>query len=185
MIESKNPLAVRSKKWIATALVALMQEKPFSKITIQEIAQKAELDRRTFYRNFESKEDILRFYVYQLSAEYTEKLHNEETLSIPTSLLIFCEVAYEHKEFISMLIQNNLSVLLLNVFDEVLPAVHQKVKDRFVGAEESNILANIDYVFAYNTGGFWNVLNKWFADGCKLTPQEVAEIIAAIIQKMF
>lgn len=185
MIESENPLAIRSKKWIAAALVTLMQEKPFSKITIQEIAQKAELDRRTFYRNFESKEDILRFYVYQLSTEYTEKLQNEETLSIPTSLLIFCEVAYKHKEFISMLIQNNLSVLLLSIFDEVLPAVHEKVQDRFVGAGETNILANIDYVFAYNTGGFWNVLNKWLADGCKLTPEQVADIIATIIEKMF
>lgn len=183
MIESKNPLAIRSKKWIAAALVSLMQEKPFSKITIQEITQKAELDRRTFYRNFDSKEDVLRFYIYQLSTEYANELQNEETLSIPISLLIFCEIAYKHKKFISMLIQNNLSVLLLSVFDEVLPAVHEKVQDRFVGAAETD--TNLDYVFAYNAGGFWNILNKWFADGCKLTPKQVADIIATLMEKMF
>jgi len=185
MIESENPLAIRSKKWIATALVDLMQEKPFGKITIQEIAKKAELDRRTFYRNFESKEDILKFYIYQLSTEYTDVLQNEKALSIPTSLLIFCEVAYKHKEFISLLIQNDLSILFLGVFDEVLPTVHEKIQDKFAGTTGANDLANLDYVFAYNAGGFWNILNKWFADGNVLSPSQIANIVATLVEKMF
>lgn len=185
MLERENPIAIRSKTWIASALVELMKEKPFNKITIQEIAKKADLDRRTFYRNFESKEDILSYYILQLSSEYSEALKEEKTLSIPISLRIFCEVAYRHKDLIQLLIENNLSVLLLDVFDEILPSIHEMVQNKFSKSIEQKDAANIEYVFAYNAGGFWNILNKWFREDNNLTPSQIADIVAMLIENMF
>jgi len=182
MLESENPLAIRSKKWITSALIDLMKEKPFNKITIQEIANKAELDRRTFYRNFSSKEDILSYHILRLSTEYSVALKEEKYLSLSIALRIFCETAYKHRDFILLLIENNLSVLLLNVFDEVLPAIHNMVQDKF---SEITDLKNIEYAFSYNAGGFWNVLNKWFKEGTQLSPSQIAEIVANLIEKMF
>ena len=182
-MESSNPQAIRSKKWIASALLELMTEKPFIKITIQEIADKAELDRRTFYRNFESKEDILAYHVRGISNEYADALIDETTLSISASLQLFCEIAYKHKDFISLLIQNNLSILLLSVFNEVLPKIHAKVKDKLstpIASDETHI----DYIFAYNAGGFWNILNKWFEDDNVIPPSQIAGVMSSLIGKI-
>jgi AcrR family transcriptional regulator len=44
---------------ITTALLELMQKKEFSKISITEIVQKAGVSRVTYYRHFNSKEDVL------------------------------------------------------------------------------------------------------------------------------
>ena len=57
--ETTNITALRSKTWITESLLKLMEEKDFSKITITEIIKNADLTRQTFYRNFDSKEDIL------------------------------------------------------------------------------------------------------------------------------
>ena len=53
MIESNNPSAVRSKTEITQALLKLMEEYPYSEITVKQIILTASLARKTFYRNYE------------------------------------------------------------------------------------------------------------------------------------
>ena len=54
-MKKENPLTVQSKQWILEALLKLMEEKDYEKITIKELTARADLDRKTFYRNFRSK----------------------------------------------------------------------------------------------------------------------------------
>ncbi len=48
---------------ITTALLKLMEKKPFEEITITELCQKAGVGRVSFYRNYNSKQDILLDYL--------------------------------------------------------------------------------------------------------------------------
>ena len=48
-----------TKECLQTALITLMGQKPFDKITISEIVRKSGVSRTAFYRNYETKEDIL------------------------------------------------------------------------------------------------------------------------------
>ena len=183
---SENPIAIRSKKWINSALLELMKEKPFKSITIQEITNKAELDRRTFYRNFPSKEGVLSYYIIGISREYSDApLVKEDALTIPVALRIFCEVAYTYKAFIQLLIENNLSVLLLDIFDERLPFIHARVENKFYKSITQHEAVNIECFFAYNAGGFWNILNKWFKDDNRLSPTQIADIVTKLVGNMF
>ena len=65
--KEKNPIAERSKKWIVSALLKLMKTKPYEEITVQEISDEADLVRRTFYRNFTSKNAILSYISDQMT----------------------------------------------------------------------------------------------------------------------
>ena len=67
---NKRSLSLQSKKWFAEALKCLMQNKKYSEITIMELSKKAGLDRKTFYRNFETKEDVIRFYLDGTCQDY-------------------------------------------------------------------------------------------------------------------
>ncbi|OPA73263.1 TetR family transcriptional regulator [Paenibacillus selenitireducens] len=58
-----NKLALRSQEWIQTALFQLMEKKPYSHISITEIADRAGLARQTLYRNYQDKDDILLNYL--------------------------------------------------------------------------------------------------------------------------
>ncbi len=46
--------------YITDALLLLMRKKDYKDISITEICEKAGVTRMSFYRNFESKEDILK-----------------------------------------------------------------------------------------------------------------------------
>lgn len=53
-----NALAKQSQQWLMEALIKLMKQKRFSNITICELSETAGVNRKTFYRHFQTKEDI-------------------------------------------------------------------------------------------------------------------------------
>ena len=48
-----------TRECLQTALIQLMSQKPFEKITITELVRRSGVSRTAFYRNYESKEEIL------------------------------------------------------------------------------------------------------------------------------
>lgn len=54
------------KECMADALLSAMKEKPFSKITINEIADAAGVNRSTWFRNFSDKNEAITFKLIQL-----------------------------------------------------------------------------------------------------------------------
>ena len=59
MRKTQNPSAIRSRKEISEALLKLMQEHPYSDISVKQIVMETKLVRKTFYLNFTSKDDVL------------------------------------------------------------------------------------------------------------------------------
>ena len=96
MTESNNPSAIRSKNEITEALLSLMQNAPYNEISVKQIIMEARLARKTFYRNFESKDDVLISYLKGIIREYynvvnTGKVNVLETI-FPL-ILIVCVTA--------------------------------------------------------------------------------------------
>lgn len=55
---------------IETALLQLMDKKPFGEITISEIVKKAGVSRVSYYRNYYFKEDVLFVKMDKIAAEW-------------------------------------------------------------------------------------------------------------------
>lgn len=51
--------AARSRKALSDAFVSLLREKPYAKISIRAIADRADVGRSTFYEHFENKEQLM------------------------------------------------------------------------------------------------------------------------------
>ena len=62
----------QSAKMIEDALFELMKEKDFARITISEIAKRADVGRRTFYRLYTGKEEVLHAWFDKLCREYKD-----------------------------------------------------------------------------------------------------------------
>ena len=55
----------KSQYFISQALLTLMREKPYEKISIMDISRRAYVSRTTFYNHFQDKADILHFLIEQ------------------------------------------------------------------------------------------------------------------------
>ena len=60
---------------IEDAFFSLLREKEYTRITVSELAERATVARRTFYRLYERKEDVILHYFERLFALYYQE-HN-------------------------------------------------------------------------------------------------------------
>jgi AcrR family transcriptional regulator len=58
-IRQSNPAAIRSQAMISEALIALMRDASYADITVTDICRRADVVRKTFYRNFGGKDDVV------------------------------------------------------------------------------------------------------------------------------
>lgn len=64
----------RTRDRLGDALIELVREKPFDAITVQEVLERAEVGRSTFYAHFSGKEDLLWSDVDEFLAEMAAQL---------------------------------------------------------------------------------------------------------------
>lgn len=165
-------IAMQSKEWIVNSFFDLLYVKPLNSITISEITQNAELDRRTFYRHFKTKEDIINCYIHEAAKSYEEVMRENQSIDNKSIAQTFFEVCFKHKKILTILYKQNLLHLLLSE----LNIIFTKYQQEFASQEELQ-MKNREYFLAYNIGGFWNLLIKWLTDDCQKSPEQLAEIV--------
>ncbi|MCI8937659.1 MAG: TetR/AcrR family transcriptional regulator [Lachnospiraceae bacterium] len=67
-----------------------MTQYPYTEITVKHILLEAGISRKTFYRNFSSKDDVLHTYIDTVLNDYTETLFQEENYSFAFRILTDC-----------------------------------------------------------------------------------------------
>ena len=65
MYQGTNKTACASQRQIADATLALMEERPFSELTVSEISKRSGVSRATFYSIFQSKENVVVYLLMQ------------------------------------------------------------------------------------------------------------------------
>lgn len=174
-----NPLAIRSQEWLANALLLLMEEKEFKDISVKEIAAKADLSRRTFYRVFETKEDPLIWYLNTLYREFLTELQARSCSQFEDILVLYLNFWYRHKRLFELLKRSDLLPLVLNQYLQVFPEVFQIVKGNYPLSKDEEALG---YAMAFSAGGLLSVLIKWADGGMTKTPEEILKMVDVMMQ---
>lgn len=182
MNNTENPIALQSKRWIMESLIELMNKKTFEEITISELASHADLGRRTFYRNFTSKEDVLKSYLQSLIEELIKRLSIYETLTPKICIHQIFKLCSDNKTFLIGLNKSRMLGFLLDEWNTALPIIHQKMLDKLPNFPNQNNETALAYTLAFNTGGVWNVVSKWISSGMKQTPEEMTTIMMGLIK---
>lgn len=148
---------------ITDALLKLMQDKPIGDISISELCDLAGIGRASFYRNFQSKEDILRRYINKIFKEWTDKAWKKEDSPLSDLLSLMFAHFEKHRDFYSLLNEQNLIYLLKDVIIE------------FCGPkpEHSKVEA---YTKAYAAYTLYGWIDVWFQRGMLETAEEIAEM---------
>ncbi len=151
------------------ALLSLLKDCPFDKITIDQITQTAGTGRVTYFRNFSSKSDLLSYYLLCQYKRYYAEHGNGEGIHEKSRdnlmcLLNFCEsIKEEH-------------ILITDAGQEA--AIFMAYKYSFLEEEEgdwktvsSNAL--LDY-------GLFGVIHEWIRNGCCPSAEEMTDWLFSI-----
>ena len=87
MVQKSEDLRVRrTRKQLQQALVELAGEKGFANVTVRDIAERAMVNRSTFYRHYLDKYDLLRQYLEELYARIDSHVGDAPSIEKPDQL---------------------------------------------------------------------------------------------------
>lgn len=157
------------KSYIAQSLLILMEKKDFQNITIGEIVKKAGVNRSTYYRHFNKKEDIIIYFLDNLSKTFLE-WRKKQNLELEEYLTKMYEHYLKHKKQMLTIYKNGLSILLLDVLKKYLGGNDNKSKQI---SEQYNI--------AFHIGGTFNHFMLWFSRDMIDSPETMAKYTLEVL----
>ena len=114
------------KEFISESLMILMRKKNFADITIGEITDKAGVNRSSYYRNFKSKDELIKYYFNKIIFEHMKKIRLQKDITVKDYLLKMFSHFYQYRKELLLIYKNNLSHLILETFNETFAAVAEK-----------------------------------------------------------
>lgn len=169
MNQSGNPSSIKSKKEITEALLHLMKLYPYNEITVKQIVLETSLVRKTFYRNFSSKDDVLNSHIASLLLDYVETVSKPQS-DVFSIIFSFCNM---NKELLKILYKNNIMYILLQNMNQIVPIAHAHLDQAMQNFPFSFGNLNPEYLLAFNIGAIYNVIAKWVEQGMVDSPDEI------------
>ncbi|WP_276848328.1 TetR/AcrR family transcriptional regulator [Faecalibaculum rodentium] len=100
------------KKQLTQALEKLLKAKPLETLSVQELCETAMVGRASIYRNFTSKEDILKQRIQDLLKDWILSLSDSDDRTLSSRLLNLFRLLDCHRDFCGLLHERNLVWLL-------------------------------------------------------------------------
>lgn len=160
-----------TRECIESALILLMAEKEYNEITISEIVKIAGVSRTAYYRNYESKEDILKTLLHDLIADINGAM---EQFSYITEQENYWKTLFvtikAHTDTLRTLIKAGFGYVIL---EEITKHMTDSIA-------EEDTKSRYDMIFW--SGAVYNILINWVQYGMKQTEDEMVQICLYIIE---
>jgi AcrR family transcriptional regulator len=179
----------RTRVLLHNALLSLLSEKSYETITVEEICERANVGRSTFYAHYTGKDDLKRSgiddHLRKLLAE-----HQRESLKrsgepsddgFGFSLAMF-EHARDHRDLYRALAGGRGGAIALGTIRQVLSdAVREELRSAASRAHWHG--RQLDVAVQFVVGGYMAVLTWWLDRGAKLPPDEVDALFRTLATK--
>lgn len=167
----------RTRLWLYESLLELMKSKDYDDISITELTEKSDIARQSFYRIYDSKDDILLSKMDEINSEIFKKSEldfaqkGDYFLDFVIHQLV--NAFQENEEFFTALLKAELQHRELTKFSDYIVRFYMKGKDH------QELSKNYQYWIHFIVGGMYMVLFKWNESNMD-TP---AETIIKIMQR--
>ncbi|MGG1519325.1 TetR/AcrR family transcriptional regulator [Paenibacillus oryzisoli] len=171
---------LKSQEAMKKAVIALMAEKKFDDITIQDIADKADINRGTIYLHYQDKYDLLDKLIEAHINELREMGEWACKLDWSNALLPFFEYFEKNYVFFStMLASQGAPSFRSRLFDYVTEGFKNEI-DRESGR---NTDLSEDVMLQYAGNAYVAVIEWWIRNGMPSPPQAISKQVGALLER--
>ena len=158
------------KECLSDALIQLMREKDFEKISIKEIADTAGVGRATWFRNYTSKNEALTFKFVQVWNRWAD----EHAIAVRdrfdlANVKNFFQFNYEIKHILEIVYTSNMQSAIYDAFYQVMMPQY--------GANAKEC-----YQARFYSYGLFGLLDEWIKRGFKESVEEMVIFFYQIIK---
>ncbi|MBK8024899.1 MAG: TetR/AcrR family transcriptional regulator C-terminal domain-containing protein [Chloroflexi bacterium] len=185
MTTKEDRRSQRTRRLIGNALVELMLEKRFEDITVQDILDRADVGRSTFYAHYRDKESLLLSEIERVIQQLDA--YASEVRGAPFSLLPSLELfrhVQEHRRLMQAFVWGRGAEALTHEFQmRVAKIIERNLVTRVGEAKPTAVPLPVMASFVATT--FLMLLRWWFDEQMRHTPEEVDGMFQALVLPAF
>jgi AcrR family transcriptional regulator len=173
-----DPRVKRTQQLLRDSLIALIMEKGYDAITVQDIAQRATLNRATFYLHYRDKEDLLQQTVEDILQDLISGMSMTPTAKDdeephPDLVYIFEHVARHSGFYKVMLGKNGLPSFMFRLMDVIRERLYERIAAKQPDEQQLKISKNI--FLNYVTWAYLGVIVWWLEEDMPYSPRYMAD----------
>ena len=184
---TKKPIdrrVARTRKMLHQALLSLITERGYDVITVEDICERANIGRSTFYAHFTSKDDLKQNHLKRLRQTLLDKQQTAlDSVSGSARLLAFSPMMFEHAcghiDHYRALVGSGDGGMALSTIRQTLCEFVRHELAKTGGKESKNVPT--EFIVQYIVGAYMAILTWWLDGGAKLPPQRMGEIFQRLI----
>lgn len=170
---------LRTRRQLAEAMLALLLEKEYDAITIQDITERADLNRATFYLHYGAKDELL---VASLEARFDELVAQMEKIVTPTAMwddnrdiLMVYQHVEEYAPLYQVLLGEKGRAYVINRIIDYIAEVGMRFCETALGPKVKD-----DPLFVMSSrhmaGSLYALLTWWLGEGMPFSAEKMTAI---------
>lgn len=181
MGEVQDRRVARTQRALNDALFALIQTKGYDRTTVQDIIDRADVGRSTFYAHYDTKDDLLLSSMSRLTADIDRHLEDASGLTGPVLPVrgLFHHVA-QHRPLFGALFGTSGIDLVMRAAEEMLAArALATIQAREAAGERHAVAAAVRAPFL--AGALMAYVRWWLDAGMPMGPDEATDTFDALV----
>lgn len=170
----------KTRDAIFTAFAELMLEKRYSNITVQEIIDRANVGRTTFYTHFPTKDDLLNACIEMILDSFDEKNMEHSQMQNNSKNMVPVAEMFEHIK------QNSKMVKGMHSFEtrELFFAGFKRYWKNKLEAHFSQVTTStvpVEIIVNFVMTALFELINWWIENGMSYSPEEMEDYFMKLI----
>jgi AcrR family transcriptional regulator len=176
MTDKNDRRSQRTRQALSNALVELIQEKDYSTITVNDIIERANVGRSTFYAHYQTKDDLLLDQMDRVIELLSQDVAHPEEFPYFPSLGFLQHVGGEHYELYKSLVWSpGMDLIIKHLQKSLSQRVEQGLRN---SGREFDV--PIPILGSFVTGSFLNLLKWWLENKRSHSPEQMNEFFMQV-----
>jgi AcrR family transcriptional regulator len=177
----------RTHKSLHEALIALVQQKNYDDITVQDVLDRADVGRSTFYAHFQDKDQLLLSGVEHLRLTLEEALRRERgRAKRHEGVIAFSRAMFEHADgyrtiYYALLKTQGWPLVRQRMQDLLEELIGRECKTEIAALRKAKSEVPVELFVHYLTSSFFSVMTWWIDRRSRLTPQQIDEMFRSLV----
>ena len=187
--KQEDARVVKTRVKLFSSFSALLSEKTFEEITVNEICDRADVRRATFYKHFRDKYDFLAVLTESMVQQFETEHNLNETAQCGAEYHVkfvreLIHAILDNENAIALIIKSNMQTTLIDI---IINQIHRNTYAWLELAVKNGrkLVATPETVSTMMAGGIGTIIIKWFTGDRKSSPTELADEIEKVIHAMF
>jgi len=177
----------RTRESLHRALISLALEKNYDSITVQEVLDRADVGRSTFYTHFQSMDELLSLGTQELRVTLNSALEQQRKSAKPhENVIAFSRAMFDHaygyRNVYFALLNTGAWPIVRQQLQAVLEdLIRRECKAEIAKLKTANSEVPVDLFVHYLTAAFFAVLIWWMDRRSRLTPSQIDDVFRSLV----